>query len=340
MIDVETLAGVAAEMAEALADGEGADGEEEAADAAVGSTLAELITRRAELITLDSEGGLPSFPQLLPALLHAIRMSPPPVILSNFPRLGSQLHKLHAAAGPLLLAVQAGDASRGADAKLGPWLASHGVPIHTLAGARDDLSAVVNAVASAIGRARDTSPFESAAAEAADRDLEAEAADRNLEAEAADRNLEAEAKTQTEAETQAKVAAEPETEAQAEVEAQPEVAAEPDLQANAAEELLADTLYEITFGKLEAEAEAQALALAEAEVEAQAEVEALAEKLLAAALFEATFGEVEAQAQAEAEAEAAPFHAVVTRLPDANYAVNITLRQRGDGGAHMLPIPA
>jgi hypothetical protein len=105
---------------------------------------------------------------------------------------------------------------------------------------------------------------------------------------------------------------------------------------------LADTLYEITFGKLEAQAQALALAEALAEVEAQAEVEALAEKLLAAALFEATFGEVEAQAQAqaEAEAEAAPFHAVVTRLPDANYAVNITLRQRGDGGAHMLPIPA
>ncbi|KOO22056.1 calmodulin [Chrysochromulina tobinii] len=275
---------------------------------------------------------------------YSVRMAPSPspfqAVITLGPDDNYSLHKLHAAAGPLLLAVQAGDASRGADAKLGPWLASHGVPIHTLAGARDDLSAVVNAVASAIGRARDTSPFESAAAEAADRDLEAEAADRNLEAEAADRNLEAEAKTQTEAETQAKVAAEPETEAQAEVEAQPEVAAEPDLQANAAEELLADTLYEITFGKLEAEAEAQALALAEAEVEAQAEVEALAEKLLAAALFEATFGEVEAQAQAEAEAEAAPFHAVVTRLPDANYAVNITLRQRGDGGAHMLPIPA
>ena len=209
-------------MAVAMANGAEANGSE-GADAAVSRTLTELIT-------LDSEGGLPSFPQLLPALLHAIRMHPSPAILSNIPRLSSQLHKLHAAAGPLLLAVQAGDASRGADAKLGPWLAAHGVPIHihTLAGAGDDLSAVVSAILSAIGQAQNrqalaTSPIDSAAAEAADREQEAEAPEIEPEIEpeiAADREQEAEAATQAKVETQAQV--EPEIEPKVKPEIEPE----------------------------------------------------------------------------------------------------------------------
>jgi len=114
LLDLEALAGMAAEAAEGAAGAEGA---------AAGAALAGLAA-------MQSGGLLPSFSSLLPLLQRAVAEQPPPYILNGFPRMASQLKLLGEAAGPLSMAVCAGEASAAADAKLHERLRATGVHVY------------------------------------------------------------------------------------------------------------------------------------------------------------------------------------------------------------------
>ena len=102
----------------------------------------ELSEEGEQFLALQKAGALPPFQLALPLMLRAISTHNAPFILGGYPRLGTHLAKLEAATGTVTLAVQAGQASTGADESLAAFLHRRGTQMSTATSRSDVLAAM------------------------------------------------------------------------------------------------------------------------------------------------------------------------------------------------------